>query len=252
MKQTDVSLYLQDEWKIRPNFTLSPGFRYENQTNIDSNFNFAPRIAFAWSPVFGGAKKTAASKTSRATGANAAAAGTTPAATIAAAPPAPRGCATWSTEDGLRGGIGIFYNRISEDYTLQATRFNGTTSNSFSSPIRRCSICSRLCRQYDLSTSFRNHRFAASCVDDIHSFRSLRAMFTVERILPKNVKLSFSYWHSRYKPFATLVNINAPLGGTFIPGQPIRGVRPFGNEAGNIFEYQSTGRSMGNSFNIGT
>ena len=38
---------------MRPNFTLSPGLRYENQNNIDSNFNFAPRIAFAWSPVFG-------------------------------------------------------------------------------------------------------------------------------------------------------------------------------------------------------
>src|SRR6185369_6106381 len=53
VKQTDVAVYMQDEWKVRPNFTLSPGFRYENQDNIDSNYNFAPRIAFAWSPVFG-------------------------------------------------------------------------------------------------------------------------------------------------------------------------------------------------------
>ena len=53
VKQTDVSFYIQDEWKIRPNFTLSPGLRYENQNNVDSNFNFAPRIAFAWSPIFG-------------------------------------------------------------------------------------------------------------------------------------------------------------------------------------------------------
>ena len=47
------------------------------------------------------------------------------------------------------------------------------------------------------------------------------------------------------------MNINAPLGGTYIPGQPNSGVRPFGNEAGNIFEYQSTGRAVGNSLNIG-
>src|SRR6185436_18771316 len=53
VKQTDLAVYMQDEWKVRPNFTLSPGFRYENQNNIDSNYNFAPRIAFAWSPVFG-------------------------------------------------------------------------------------------------------------------------------------------------------------------------------------------------------
>src|SRR6185503_16317487 len=67
VKQTDVSIYLQDEWKVRPNFTLSPGLRYENQTNIDSNFNFAPRIAFAWSPIFGGGKKPEPPKPAAAT-----------------------------------------------------------------------------------------------------------------------------------------------------------------------------------------
>jgi outer membrane receptor for ferrienterochelin and colicin len=47
VKQTDASVYIQDEWKLRPNFTISPGLRYENQNNIDSNFNFATRIACA-------------------------------------------------------------------------------------------------------------------------------------------------------------------------------------------------------------
>src|SRR5204863_7527661 len=51
--QTDIGFYIQDEWKVRPNFTLSPGVRYENQTNIDSDFNLAPRIGFALSPTFG-------------------------------------------------------------------------------------------------------------------------------------------------------------------------------------------------------
>ena len=59
VNQSDVSLYVQDDWKLRPNFTISPGFRYENQTNINSNSNFAPRIGFAWSPSFGSKKKAA-------------------------------------------------------------------------------------------------------------------------------------------------------------------------------------------------
>ena len=50
VNQWDFGGYLQDDWKLRPNLTLSLGLRYENQDNIDSNFNFAPRVGFAWSP----------------------------------------------------------------------------------------------------------------------------------------------------------------------------------------------------------
>src|SRR5437588_3275718 len=50
VSQTDLGFYGQDDWRIRPNFMLSYGLRYENQTNIHSKFNFAPRLGFAWSP----------------------------------------------------------------------------------------------------------------------------------------------------------------------------------------------------------
>src|ERR1043165_2686244 len=50
VSQWDVGGFAQDDWKLRPNFTLSLGLRYENQKNIDSNFNFGPRVGFAWSP----------------------------------------------------------------------------------------------------------------------------------------------------------------------------------------------------------
>ena len=50
VNQWDFGGYVQDDWKLRPNFTLSLGLRYENQENIASNFNFAPRVGFAWQP----------------------------------------------------------------------------------------------------------------------------------------------------------------------------------------------------------
>ncbi|HYP53824.1 MAG TPA: TonB-dependent receptor, partial [Pyrinomonadaceae bacterium] len=53
VSQIDFGPFIQDDWRVRPNLTLSAGLRYETQTNIDSKFNFAPRVAFAWSPGAG-------------------------------------------------------------------------------------------------------------------------------------------------------------------------------------------------------
>ena len=65
------------------------GLRYENQSNISSNLNFAPRLGFAWSP-----KRTAA-------------------------------------QNVVRGGFGIFYDRVSANLTLNAARADGTTQQQF-------------------------------------------------------------------------------------------------------------------------
>jgi hypothetical protein len=249
VKQTDVSFYLQDEWKLRPNFTLSPGLRYENQSNIDSNYNFAPRIAFAWSPVFGGGKKMAPAKPATPAGpatVTAAPAGNATTPTPAAPARAPAG----PPKTVIRGGFGIFYNRISEDSTLNATRFNGTNQQQFLVTDPAVLDLFPIVPPIEILDSFSQPQVRRVKSDDLASFRSLRTMFTVERMLPGNVRLSLSYSHSRFQRQMRYVNINAPLGGTFIPGLPNSGVRPLGNDAGNIFEYQSTGRSVGNSFNL--
>ena len=247
VKQTDVSLYVQDEWKIRPNFTLSPGFRYENQTNISSNFNFAPRIAFAWSPVFGGGKKTPApAKPAAVAGSTAPTSTTAPGApaTPAVAPAGP-------PKTVIRGGFGIFYNRVSDEITLQSTRFNGMNQQQFLITDPSILDLFPVVPPIEILNTFSQPQVRRVVSDDMQTFRSMRAMFTVERMLPNKVRLSLSYSHSRFQRLLRSVNINAPLGGTYIPGEPSSGVRPLGNEAGNIFEYQSTGKSVGNSLNIG-
>ena len=247
VKQTDVAFYLQDEWKVRPNFTLSPGLRYENQNNIDSNYNVAPRISFAWSPVFGHKKAAppaaAAAKTTAApvTGTTAAAApAPAPAAAPSAGPP----------KTVFRGGVGVFYNRIGEDVTLNSIRFNGANQQQFLVTSPLVLDLFPLVPPIEVLDAFAQPQSRYFINDDLGTARSLRFMFTVERSLPANVKLSLTYTHVRANRSMRIVNINAPLGGTFIPGIPSSGVRPLGADAGNVFEYQSTGHSVGNNFNV--
>src|SRR5262249_30642058 len=87
VSQTDYGLFAQDDWRIRPNITLSYGLRYETQTNAHSKLDFGPRVAVAWSP--GGGKSARPPKTV------------------------------------IRVGTGFFYNRFNEGNTLTANRFNG-------------------------------------------------------------------------------------------------------------------------------
>src|SRR6185369_5725611 len=87
VNQTDYGVFVQDDWRIKPNITFSYGLRYETQTNAHSKYDFAPRLALAWSPG----------------------------AANSARPP----------KMVIRVGTGFFYNRFSENYTLTANRFNG-------------------------------------------------------------------------------------------------------------------------------
>ncbi|MCW5966412.1 MAG: TonB-dependent receptor [Bryobacterales bacterium] len=95
VRQYDMGLFFTHDWRLKPNFTLAFGLRYENQTNIRDNRNIAPRLSFAWSPNSNGGR---------------------------------------NGKTVIRAGAGIFYDRFDDSYTLSALRFNGSNQQQFIVP----------------------------------------------------------------------------------------------------------------------
>ncbi|HWE86311.1 MAG TPA: carboxypeptidase regulatory-like domain-containing protein [Terracidiphilus sp.] len=87
----DAGLFYQDDYRIRPNFTLSYGLRYEGQNRISDSNDWAPRVSFAWAPKRGSA----------------------PAKTV------------------IRAGYGWFFDRFNSGFVLDAIRNNGINQQQY-------------------------------------------------------------------------------------------------------------------------
>jgi hypothetical protein len=49
-RNTYLGLFVQDEWRVRSNFVLSYGLRYEREAILPDKNNFGPRVAIAYDP----------------------------------------------------------------------------------------------------------------------------------------------------------------------------------------------------------
>lgn len=49
-RQYQFGWYVQDDWRVRKNLTLSYGVRHEVQNHVHRAINIAPRLGFVWSP----------------------------------------------------------------------------------------------------------------------------------------------------------------------------------------------------------
>ena len=138
----------------------------------------------------------------------------------------------------LRAGWGIFYDRFTNDLVLQAERQNGFTQQeyivtdpTFYPNIPPISMLQSA--QTGVPTIYRIQ-------SNLHAPYTMQTAVTVERQLSKAVNMTVSYVNSRGVHELLTNNINAPLPGTYIVGQPTSGIRPNGILE-NIYEYESEG-----------
>lgn len=201
VSQTDLGLSVQDDLRLRPNFTLSLGLRYELQNNIDSGLDFAPRLAFAWSPDGGGAR---------------------PAKTV------------------VRGGFGVFFDRFSENYTLPARRFNGLNQQQFITTDPAILDLFPNVPTTQMLASSAVPQTIRRVADDLRAPYLLQSAFSIERQLPRSSTLSISYINTRALHLLRSRNVNAAVMSSPVAGAPPVATRPTA-EFGNIYEYESSG-----------
>ncbi|HXQ72911.1 MAG TPA: carboxypeptidase regulatory-like domain-containing protein [Pyrinomonadaceae bacterium] len=218
VKQIDLGAFVQDEWRVRPNLTFTAGFRYERQTNISSNYNFAPRVFFAWAP--GGTN-------------------------VGGNPNAP---SSSSPKMVIRGGMGVFYDRLGERATLFANRFDGENQLDFRvfDPEHLDEAVFSLNGVTNVPTADSLAAFAAPQIvrriaPDFQAPTFVMTAINVERQLPSKFTMFLVAFNYRGKHLLRVRNINAPLPGTYDPANPDTSVRPFGN-IGDIYYYESSAK----------
>jgi hypothetical protein len=195
----DVGFYVADDWKWKPNFTISYGLRFETQTDINDHGDFAPRLAFAWGLGHGPTPKTV-----------------------------------------LRAGWGMFYDRFDEQYVIQADRLNGTTQQQFivDQPNFYPIVPPQGSPLLDTAKTFPT---VYQLAPNLRAAYTMQGAISLERQISKNMNIAISYLNSRGVHQFLTRNINAPFPNTYNPNDPTSGIRPFGDAAGNIYQYESGG-----------
>jgi hypothetical protein len=135
----------------------------------------------------------------------------------------------------LRAGAGMFYDRFKQQYALVADRLNGVTQQQ---SIVNAPDCYPTPANCSGGTAFgATYRINP----DLRAPYVIQLATSLERQVTKSVTLSLTYLNSRGVHQFLSRNINAPLPGTYDPADPASGVRPLGNNVGNIYDYESEG-----------
>jgi hypothetical protein len=198
----DAGLYVQDDWKVRPNITLSGGLRFETQNAIHDHADWAPRLSFAWGLGGGGkgAPKTV-----------------------------------------LRGGFGLFYDRFTQNLVLNADRLNGITQQQYVVSTQCSTPPCPTIDFFPTVPTVSNLPTPTSPIyqiaPDLHAPYIMQTAFSMERQVTRIANLTLTYLNARGVHQLLLIDTNAPT-----PGTPYStGPRPNPMDNFDIYQYSSAG-----------
>jgi hypothetical protein len=213
VSQYDVGFYVQNSYKLSETIAASFGVRYENQTNVGSNYNLAPRFGIIWAPK-------AKDKQN-------------PLYTL------PR----------ISVGYGMFYTRFALNNTLNLLQASSADRSQYLITETNILDVYPNAPTVDLLEQFalpRTQRYIAAAFET--PYQSLLNI-TAAKKMPKGYTLNFTFSRGATFRQSFTQNINAPLAGTFNLSNPSNAVRPLGN-VGNVYETQSAGKTKTDRFSI--
>jgi hypothetical protein len=200
----DAAAYVQDDWRWKPNLSMSGGIRYEGQTGIADHGDWAPRMGIAWAP----AHRTRDPKTV------------------------------------VRAGAGLFYDRFPATLLMNAKLLNGINQTeyivanpTFYPNIPDLGTLGALSAVQGGARSSVHYQIDSG----LQAPYVIQAAAGIERQLPHGTSLAVNYSSTRGVHELLTRDINAPLPTEFNAMGEAIGPRPFGSAAGNIYQYEASG-----------
>lgn len=219
--QMDFGPFFQDDWRVRPNLTVSMGLRWESQTNIPLKSSWAPRVAIAWSPDNRGGNGRA--------------------------------------KTVIRAGWGLFYDRFSATNVQTAFRYSSALQQSYQIAAPSAfDFNSSYNTQVPLSeltaVATSNQRYQLD--GTLQAPRLMQTAVTLERQLFNRTSLNINFSDTRGTHQLRTAAINSPIVTLDAPppgairGAAVLGARPYG-DAGDIYNYQSDGTYKQTQISVG-
>ena len=222
--QVDAGAFVGDDWRVRPNVTLSLGVRYETQTNIHDWRDVAPRFGFAWAP---GSKQI-----------------------------------SLHPKLVVRGGFGMFYSRFDISNIETAERYNGIVQQEYIVDNPTFFPTIPTIAQLLAMPGIQSTQTVQEISSRLRAPYIMQSALTVERQVASNTTVSVTYTNSHGLHMLRSEEFNAPgpvylmdlmeSSGLYNQNQLITNVNARLNNNVSLFGYYTLNHAMSNTDGLGT